>query len=320
MFEGFKVMSASRPIVRPMTDPREITASSGHETFSVNVVPVAAIKNTDLHTLLAMYRDGQIEPLVLGESEQPEAAVIPFAAFQRLLAYDARAEHEEYAELARRVERASAPESLSQSLDGVFEDLGISEHARRMLDVLDEEVDPSSVDVDLRIARETDDEYGVLRDFSAEITCIFENSDIPVDIGRVTGWITFDVGSPDLLRAGDAIAADAMVLAEAVAQISREQSVYSLGILIDRIWIKEPWRGNRLTGVVVDQLLDLLQHDPVESVVVLVPEPLDEASHAPYPDGPVRDAALDQLQAAYTQANFEQWQDSTVWWRCPNVN
>ena len=56
--------------------------------FSVNVVPTDQLRREDLGTMLNLYRRGEITPLIFGDGNKPEAAIIPFAAFVRLMKYD----------------------------------------------------------------------------------------------------------------------------------------------------------------------------------------------------------------------------------------
>ena len=101
--------------------------------FSVNVVPTSQIRNADLVSLLELYRRGGFDPLIFGDGNKPEAAVIPFSAFVRLMKYD-HADHvrEEtifQGELSRRVRDASARGAAGESdaevtVEQLAEDLG----------------------------------------------------------------------------------------------------------------------------------------------------------------------------------------------------
>ncbi|PWD52049.1 hypothetical protein C8046_16755 [Serinibacter arcticus] len=178
----------------------------------------------------------------------------------------------------------------------------------------EEEFDPELVDVSVRIEREGQDGYNALRSLWVEITYDDDDADGPKPIGGMNGWITLNPDSPDLADAGDCVGHDAMVLTAAAAAISQKHSRYWLGLLIDRFWLDETWRGRRLTGRIVDQVLDLLQRDRDEAVVVLVPEPQQLGGGGPYPDGPERDQAKARLEAAYKTAGFRRWKKSSVWW------
>ncbi|WP_181273663.1 hypothetical protein [Brevibacterium oceani] len=75
--------------------------------FSVNVAQTRDITNEHLRALLDAFRRGGVEPLVFGDGNKPEAAVIPFAAFVRLMKHDhadhVRDESAFQAELSRRI-------------------------------------------------------------------------------------------------------------------------------------------------------------------------------------------------------------------------
>lgn len=100
--------------------------------FSVNVTPTDGITAEHLSTLLARFRAGDIEPLILGDDNRPEAAVIPFSAFVRLMKQDhaayVRDESAFQAELSRRVAasddaraRGEEPGVLIESDDDLVE-------------------------------------------------------------------------------------------------------------------------------------------------------------------------------------------------------
>jgi hypothetical protein len=101
--------------------------------FSVNVVPTSQIRNSDLVSLLEVYRSGGTEPLIFGDDNKPEAAVIPFSAFVRLMKYDhaghVRKENTFRDELSRRVQDAGARSAAGEAeeevtVEQLAEDLG----------------------------------------------------------------------------------------------------------------------------------------------------------------------------------------------------
>ncbi len=73
------------------------------------------------------------------------------------------------------------------------------------------------------------------------------------------------------------------------------------------------WRGNRLSGVIIMDLLDLLRLPLDSTVVVLQPEP-QKPTGGPYADGPERDEALARLTMAYQAGGLERWRTTAVWW------
>ncbi|MEV7953007.1 hypothetical protein [Streptomyces sp. NPDC088141] len=108
--------------------------------FSVNVVPTNQLKCEDLRTMLNLYRRGEITPLIFGDDNKPEAAVIPFAAFVRLMKYDHAAHaHEEnafQAELSRRIQASDASGDPGMTLEELGDELGGPAQAmiRKVLD------------------------------------------------------------------------------------------------------------------------------------------------------------------------------------------
>lgn len=63
-----------------------------------NVIDPSGINGKHLKKLLDHFASGDIQPLILGENGEPQAAVIPFEAFRRLVKYDT--EHIQQAEAA----------------------------------------------------------------------------------------------------------------------------------------------------------------------------------------------------------------------------
>lgn len=95
--------------------------------FSVNVVPTDQLRREDLRTMLNLYRRGEIIPLIFGDDNKPEAAVIPFAAFVRLMKHDHAAHAEEnafQAELSRRIQASDASGDPGMTLEELGDELG----------------------------------------------------------------------------------------------------------------------------------------------------------------------------------------------------
>lgn len=95
--------------------------------FSVNVVPTGQLRREDLRTMLNLYRRGEITPLIFGDDNKPEAAVIPFAAFVRLMKCDHAAHAEEnafQAELSRRIQASDASGDSGMTLEELGDELG----------------------------------------------------------------------------------------------------------------------------------------------------------------------------------------------------
>ncbi|MEU7313074.1 hypothetical protein [Streptomyces sp. NPDC007083] len=80
--------------------------------FPVNVVPIGSLQNQHIRAALDRYRVGDNDPLIIGDGDTPEAVLIPFAAFVRLMKHDhatyVRAEDAFQAGLSRRIEDSDA--------------------------------------------------------------------------------------------------------------------------------------------------------------------------------------------------------------------
>ncbi|WP_329142736.1 hypothetical protein OIU91_03945 [Streptomyces sp. NBC_01456] len=104
------------------------TPDAGVPKFSVNVAPTNQVTHKHLSALLSRYRRGEVEPLVFGDNNNPEAAIIPFAALVRLMKYDhANHVHEEtafQAELSRRIQESDASDEASMTIEELAESLG----------------------------------------------------------------------------------------------------------------------------------------------------------------------------------------------------
>ncbi|UJW28854.1 hypothetical protein L3Q67_26830 [Saccharothrix sp. AJ9571] len=99
------------------------TPDTGLPKFPVNVVPSRQIRNEDLASLLALYRRGETEPLIFGDANKPEAAIIPFSAFMRLMKHGhadhVREESAFQSELSRRIQDADARSAVGEPDDEV---------------------------------------------------------------------------------------------------------------------------------------------------------------------------------------------------------
>lgn len=110
------------------TNPR---SNASLPKFSVNVAPTQRITSADLGTLLERFRAGDAEPLIFGDGNVPEAAVIPFADFVRLLRGVHAEERAFQAELSRRVQESDASDDPGMTLEELGNELG--EPARSMI-------------------------------------------------------------------------------------------------------------------------------------------------------------------------------------------
>jgi hypothetical protein len=179
---------------------------------------------------------------------------------------------------------------------------------------MNDDVDLDFIESSVTIYRAADGGVDLLREFSAEVALSTEEG--PKEIGSVCGWIGWNVRGEDVHDAADAISTDAETLGAAAAAImdNRPDAFVDTVLLIDRMHLDPDWRGRRLSGAIIDDLLSLLRLDPETTAVVLQPEP-QRPEGGPMADGPERAAALARLQAAYRLSGLEPWDGSVVWWR-----
>ena len=178
---------------------------------------------------------------------------------------------------------------------------------------MDNVIDPNLIETSMDISRPIDGGVDVLRQFSASIG--YSNDSGPEEIGIVSGWIGWRIDDEDLLDAADAISTDAEQLGAAVDAIidAHPDAFVDNVLLIDRMYVAPQWRGNRLSGGIIADLMSLLRFDADSTVVVLQPEP-QASTGGPIDDGPERDKALARLTSAYRASGLEPWRRSVVWW------
>ncbi len=186
-----------------------------------------------------------------------------------------------------------------------------------MLGVMKPTLELDSIGISVRIFRDDADEYGVLRAFVATVYDDAESDGESRQIGTISGWVTWYAFSERLLDAGDSISTDATTLSWAVKEIveAHGDDLISSAILVDRMTLVEEWRGHKLSGALIANLIDLLQLEPLETVVVLEPEPQLPGGGGPYEYGPERDSAMAKLRSAYRKSGFDPWGDGPAWWR-----
>jgi len=187
---------------------------------------------------------------------------------------------------------------------------------------MDDAVDPDLIETSVDISRAVNGGVDVLREFSASIGYSVEAG--LDEIGLVSGWIGWRIDGEDLLDAADAISSDAEQLGSvAVAIIDAHPDAFIDNVLlIDRMHLAPQWRGNRLSGAILADLLSLLRLDADSTVVVLQPEPQQsvlqpepqQSTGGSMDDGAERDKALARLTSAYRASGLEPWRQSVVWW------
>jgi len=178
---------------------------------------------------------------------------------------------------------------------------------------MDDAVYPDLIETSVEIRRPDDGGVDVLRQFSASIGYSVESG--LDEIGLGSGWLGGGVDDGDLLHAGGALSSDAEQLGAAAAAIidAHPDAFIDNVLLIDRMHLAPRWRGNRLSGAIIADLMALLRLDADCTVVVLQPEP-QESTGGPIDDGPERDKALARLTSAYRASGLEPWRQSVVWW------
>lgn len=90
----------------------------------VNVIPTEDLRG-NLSKVLELFRDGSHGPVVFGDDRRPEAAIIPFADFVRLLHHDQNsldAEEKFHETVADRVRAGDATRSAGDEQSGVTTD------------------------------------------------------------------------------------------------------------------------------------------------------------------------------------------------------
>lgn len=174
-------------------------------------------------------------------------------------------------------------------------------------------ISPDSIETSISMWRPIDGGEDVLRQFHSEI--MYEAESEPINIGSVLGWIGWKIADEDVHDTADAIGSDAEALGSAVREILRSypNKFIDNALLIDRIHLATQWRGNRLTGSIIYNILDLLRFDPEHTVVVCQPEP-QKSSGGPYEYGEERDHAMRRLTNSYKASGLRQWDSGNVWW------
>jgi PHD/YefM family antitoxin component YafN of YafNO toxin-antitoxin module len=94
---------------------------------TVNVIPSREARQ-HLGTMLQRFRQGEHEPMIFGAHRKPEAVILPFEEYERLLDIEERWAGEEafLSEVRRRIARADEnPDStISMSLEDLVAGLG----------------------------------------------------------------------------------------------------------------------------------------------------------------------------------------------------
>lgn len=174
-------------------------------------------------------------------------------------------------------------------------------------------IDPDLLTTTAAVCRPIDGGADVLRQFTADVTYVGEYDDEA--IGGVMGWIGWQILDDDVHDAADAISGDAETLGQAAEQIieAYPENYIDTVLLIDRMHIDPKWRGHRLSGAIIIDLMALFRLDRERTAVVLQPEP-QRPEGGPFPYGSERNQAMARLEAAYEESGLERWKDTVVWW------
>lgn len=197
--------------------------------------------------------------------------------------------------------------------------ISVSAHIRQRasftdkLKLMSDPISSDLIETSMTVDRAWDGGVDLLRQFHASIRYHHESG--PEDIGSVSGWIGWQIQDDDVFDAADAICTDASSLGVAAAAIinAHPLSFIENVLMIDRMNLAQKWRGNRLSNVIIHDLLALLRFDPDSTVVVLQPEP-QQPNGGPYKSDSERASAMSKLQSAYRAAGLDPWQGTDVWW------
>ncbi len=174
------------------------------------------------------------------------------------------------------------------------------------------------IEVDeILIERAVDGGVDVFRVFNADVIRVAAYT--PEVIGNVSGWIGWDMAGEDVFDCADAVSQDAATLGWIATEVmawqagigTRDDGIF---VFIDTIWLEPEFRGNCISGTIIDKLLGLLRLRNYHTLVVLIPAPQDEDG-GELPVGPDGDTAYRKVQDLSEAIGFTRWPDSGVWWR-----
>lgn len=178
-------------------------------------------------------------------------------------------------------------------------------------------LDELDLEVEVHLSSANWDEYQVLRPFFASFSAR-DASDGESGVGGMTGWIVWSMGHEDLARAADSLSADSAYIGgiaqRIVDELRKEDPFLEQALLLDRLWIDRPWRGKGLLRPMLDRLVDLLRLDVNGCVIVTEPEPQREGG-GPYPDGTLRDTAMNGLVRSLEAAGLECYGQERAMWK-----
>lgn len=116
-------------------------------------------------------------------------------------------------------------------------------------------------------------------------------------IGAASGWISWHLSPEELSSAALLVGAYSSMFGAAVERISAEGFGRDV-VFVERIVLDVDFRGYRLNGAILMDLVDLLCPHSTDPLVVLQPEPLGPGGLG-YDRGAFRDRALERLRTTY---------------------
>lgn len=132
------------------------------------------------------------------------------------------------------------------------------------------EVATDDVDVELELRR-WGDEYDVTRGLRGRIVD-YGSGPETIELGGFAGLVSRRPYDPNLWNAGDSLDGDSAALAEAAIaildELDREVEVL---FMLEHLVVKPQYRGNGLTGRVIEDALEVLQCPEALALVVVIP-------------------------------------------------
>lgn len=81
-------------------------------------------------------------------------------------------------------------------------------------------------------------------------------------------------------------------------------------VLVERLVLDGQPCSQQLAGAIVDQIIDLLQIDPLRAVVVIMPGP--DWRSDDIPRRPIRHGS--DVELSYERSGFRRWKHANAWW------
>lgn len=173
-----------------------------------------------------------------------------------------------------------------------------------------------SIRAELNLTK-TDCDLRVLRSFFASFCDDSEEYGGP-EIGGITGWVAWGAYGEPIAAEGDAHAQDSSLISivgeRLVHDQGWEEELIDNLLLIDRVWIKEEYRGQGLLGQMIEELVETLRFDKIGCFAVAQLEP-QKPDGGPYEPGSTRDRALAGLIRSFETAEFVPFPSTDAYYR-----